>query len=44
MNGEAGQWRGLGLSEAQHRRIVDYLVGVPHEQVTQMRRAFEVGA
>ena len=23
-----GAWRGLGLSEAQHRRVVDYLTGV----------------
>ncbi|MGC4749015.1 hypothetical protein ACLQ28_25635 [Micromonospora sp. DT201] len=29
-------WRGLGLSEAQHRRMVDYLVGVAE------LRAFEV--
>ncbi|MEE3917936.1 hypothetical protein V2I01_02435 [Micromonospora sp. BRA006-A] len=24
----AGAWRGLGLTEAQHRRMVDYLAGV----------------
>ncbi|WP_433343600.1 FAD-binding oxidoreductase [Micromonospora sp. CA-111912] len=24
----AGAWRGLGLTEAQHRRVVDYLTGV----------------
>ncbi|MGC5020370.1 hypothetical protein [Micromonospora sp. DT47] len=24
----AGAWQGLGLSEAQHRRVVDYLAGV----------------
>ncbi|MDG4759849.1 FAD-binding oxidoreductase [Micromonospora sp. WMMD710] len=47
-DGEANQWRGLGLSEAQHRRIVDYLVGalpeeqdhLPDEQVAHVRRAF----
>ncbi|MEU4644782.1 hypothetical protein [Micromonospora sp. NPDC023814] len=45
-------WRGLGLSEAQHRRIVDYLAGVlwalglPDDRVARARRAFagEVGA
>jgi NAD(P)H-flavin reductase len=48
LDGEATQWRGLGLSEAQHRRIVDYLAGVlpeepdhlPDEQVAQVRRTF----
>jgi len=24
----AGAWRGFGLGEAQHRRVVDYLTGV----------------
>ncbi|MFG3697601.1 hypothetical protein ACGF5C_06720 [Micromonospora sp. NPDC047620] len=45
-------WRGLGLSEAQHRRIMDYLAGVlwaldlPDDQVSRARRVFggEVGA
>ncbi|MEU5912889.1 hypothetical protein [Micromonospora sp. NPDC047527] len=43
-------WRGLGLSEAQHRRVVDYLVGVlwaadlPDDQIAQVRRTFEVDA
>ena len=32
----AGAWRGLGLTEAQHRRVVDYLAGV--------LRAFDVPA
>ncbi|MFI7578017.1 hypothetical protein [Micromonospora sp. NPDC049497] len=39
-------WRGLGLSEAQHRRIVDYLAGVlwaldlPDDRIARARRAF----
>ncbi|MER7334857.1 MULTISPECIES: hypothetical protein [unclassified Micromonospora] len=45
-------WRGFGLSEAQHRRIMDYLAGVlwaldlPDDRVARTRRAFadEVGA
>ncbi|MEU1398696.1 hypothetical protein ABZ403_21880 [Micromonospora zamorensis] len=43
-------WGGLGLSEAQHRRVVDYLVGVlwaaelPDGHIAQARRAFEVPA
>ncbi|MEH1027130.1 hypothetical protein ACWD6L_11220 [Micromonospora profundi] len=43
-------WQGLGLSEAQHRRVVDYLMGVlwaaelPDDQVARVRRAFEVPA
>ncbi|MET8322911.1 hypothetical protein [Micromonospora sp. NPDC005189] len=46
----ADGWRGLGLSEAQHRRIVDYLVGVlwaaelPDGHIARARRAFEVPA
>ncbi|WP_460807441.1 globin family protein [Micromonospora zhanjiangensis] len=42
----AGGWRGLGLTEAQHRRVVDYLGGVlwafnvPVEVVEAARRAF----
>ncbi|MER5332910.1 hypothetical protein [Micromonospora sp. NPDC002717] len=44
-------WRGIGLSEAQHRRIVDYLAGVlwalglSDDRVARARRAFagEVG-
>ncbi|MDG4753308.1 MULTISPECIES: hypothetical protein [Micromonospora] len=42
----AGAWRGLGLTEAQHRRVVDYLAGVlwaldvPAGSVTVARRAF----
>ncbi|MEH1165494.1 hypothetical protein V6V47_08915 [Micromonospora sp. CPCC 205539] len=46
----AAGWRGLGLTEAQHQRIVDYLVGVlwaaelPEGQIAQVRRAFEVVA
>ncbi|GAA4565667.1 hypothetical protein GCM10023176_14290 [Micromonospora coerulea] len=42
----AGAWRGLGLTEAQHRRVVDYLTGVlraldvPADAVTAARRAF----
>jgi hypothetical protein len=41
----ADPWRGLGLSERQHRRVVDYLVGVlwaaglPDERVTRVTRA-----
>ncbi|MFI5848921.1 hypothetical protein ACIA7R_14145 [Micromonospora chalcea] len=41
-----GAWRGLGLTEAQHRRVVDYLAGVlwaldvPAGSVTAARRAF----
>ncbi|MEU2661936.1 hypothetical protein [Micromonospora sp. NPDC007220] len=45
-------WRGFGLSEEQHRRVVDYLAGVfwaldvPDERIARARRAFagEVGA
>ncbi|MFG1882783.1 hypothetical protein [Micromonospora sp. NPDC049102] len=33
LDGEATQWRGLGLSEAQHRRIVDYL---PDDQAAEV--------
>ncbi|MEU9504807.1 hypothetical protein AB0D32_00805 [Micromonospora sp. NPDC048170] len=48
----ADAWRGLGLSEEQHRRIVDYLAGVlwaldvPDDRIARARRAFagEVGA
>ncbi|MEU1753766.1 globin [Micromonospora matsumotoense] len=48
----AGAWRGLGLTEAQHRRVVDYLAGVlraldvPTGAVDAARRAFadEAGA
>lgn len=48
----AGAWRGLGLTEAQHRRVVDYLAGVlraldvPAGAVDAARRAFadEAGA
>ncbi|MEU4781987.1 hypothetical protein [Micromonospora sp. NPDC023633] len=48
----AGAWRGLGLTEAQHRRVVDYLAGVlqaldvPADAVAAARRAFadEAGA
>ncbi|WP_245712654.1 hypothetical protein [Micromonospora nigra] len=42
----AGAWRGLGLTEAQHRRVVDYLagaltaLGVPAGAVAAARRAF----
>ncbi|MBU8856222.1 hypothetical protein KSK32_02980 [Micromonospora sp. WMMB482] len=42
----AGAWRGLGLTEAQHRRVADYLAGVlwalevPAASVTAGRRAF----
>ncbi|WP_275408683.1 globin [Micromonospora qiuiae] len=42
----AGAWRGLGLTEAQHRRVVDYLagvlreLGVPAGTVTAAGRAF----
>ncbi|SCL69074.1 hemoglobin [Micromonospora citrea] len=42
----AGAWRGLGLTEAQHRRVVDYLAGVlqaldvPPDAVVAARRAF----
>ncbi|MEV5763606.1 hypothetical protein AB0L34_03370 [Micromonospora sp. NPDC052213] len=44
-------WHGLGLSEGQQRRIVDYLAGVlwalglPDDRVARARRAFagEVG-
>ena len=41
----ADAWGGLGLSEEQHRRIGDYLVGVcwaadlPDERIAQVRRA-----
>ncbi|MEV4827733.1 hypothetical protein AB0K25_05330 [Micromonospora sp. NPDC049257] len=41
----ADGWGGLGLSEEQHRRIGDYLVGVcwaadlPDERIAQVRRA-----
>ncbi|MEU7917422.1 hypothetical protein ACGFIP_16625 [Micromonospora zamorensis] len=53
LDGEAtppAGWGGLGLSEAQHRRVVDYLVGVlwaaelPEARIAQARRAFEVPA
>ncbi|MET7877809.1 hypothetical protein ABZS52_12850 [Micromonospora profundi] len=43
-------WQGLGLSEEQHRRVVDYLMGVlwaaefPDDQMVRVRRAFEVPA
>lgn len=42
-------WRGFGLSEEQHRRVVDYLAGVLwalDERIARARRAFagEVGA
>ncbi|WP_089157379.1 hypothetical protein [Micromonospora sp. NBS 11-29] len=48
----AGAWRGLGLTEEQHRRVVDYLAGVlwaldvPAGAVDAARRAFadEAGA
>ncbi|MEU1758881.1 hypothetical protein ACFYO8_14845 [Micromonospora sp. NPDC005257] len=48
----AGAWRGLGLTEAQHRRVVDYLAGVlwaldvPACSVAAAQRAFsdEVGS
>ncbi|MGA4687357.1 globin [Micromonospora sp. AB353] len=42
----AGAWRGLGLTEAHHRRVVDYLAGalwaldVPAGAVAAARRAF----
>ncbi|MFG3420580.1 hypothetical protein [Micromonospora sp. NPDC048063] len=42
----AGAWRGLGLTEAQHRRVVDYLAGVlraldvPPGAVAAARRTF----
>ncbi|WP_406077235.1 hypothetical protein [Micromonospora sp. NBC_00858] len=42
----ADGWHGLGLSEAQHRRVIDYLVGVlwafdlPDDQVARVQRAF----
>jgi hypothetical protein len=42
----AGAWRGLGLTEAHHRRVVDYLAGVlwaldvPAGAVAVARRAF----
>ncbi|WP_223201364.1 hypothetical protein [Micromonospora sp. M42] len=42
----AEAWRGLGLTEAQHHRVVDYLAGVlwaldvPAGSVTAARRAF----
>ncbi|TYB36474.1 hypothetical protein FXF50_18155 [Micromonospora sp. AP08] len=42
----AGAWGGLGLTEAQHRRVVDYLAGVlwaldvPAGAVAAARRAF----
>ncbi|MEU5943751.1 hypothetical protein ABZ807_32405 [Micromonospora sp. NPDC047548] len=41
----ADAWRGLGLSEAQHRRIADYLVGVlwaldlPDDRIRQVTKA-----
>ena len=41
----ADAWGGLGLSEEQHRRIGDYLVGVcwaadlPDERIARVRRA-----
>ncbi|MET8082851.1 hypothetical protein [Micromonospora sp. NPDC005237] len=50
LDGNATQWCGLGLSEAQHRRVVDYLEGVlraaelPDCRIAQVRRAFEVAA
>ncbi|MFG1757025.1 hypothetical protein [Micromonospora echinofusca] len=45
-------WRGFGLSEEQHRRVVDYLAGVlwaldvPDDRIARAQRAFarEVGA
>ena len=48
----AGAWRGLGLTDEQHRRVVDYLAGVlwaldvPAGAVDAARRAFadEAGA
>ncbi|MGW4498601.1 hypothetical protein ACWENR_08280 [Micromonospora sp. NPDC004336] len=48
----ADPWRGIGLSEAQHRRVVDYLVGVlwaldlPDDRIVRARRALagEAGA
>ncbi|GAB3954657.1 hypothetical protein [Micromonospora vulcania] len=46
----ADGWRGLGLSEAQHLRVVAYLVGVlwasdlPEQRIAEVRRAFEVNA
>ncbi|MCX5069455.1 hypothetical protein OOJ91_26770 [Micromonospora lupini] len=33
LDGEAIQWRGLGLSDVQHRRIVDYL---PDDQAAEV--------
>ncbi|WP_229688212.1 hypothetical protein [Micromonospora yangpuensis] len=47
-----GAWRGLGLTEEQHRRVVDYLTGVlwaldvPAGAIDAARRAFadEAGA
>lgn len=53
LDGEAtpdAGWGGLGLSEAQRRRVVDYLVGVlwaaelPEARIARARRAFEVPA
>ncbi|WP_432899201.1 hypothetical protein ACQP1S_23465 [Micromonospora matsumotoense] len=41
----ADAWGGLGLSEEQHRRVGDYLVGVcwaadlPDKRIAQVRRA-----
>ncbi|KXK59345.1 hypothetical protein AWW66_24690 [Micromonospora rosaria] len=38
-------WQGLGLSEEQHRRILDYLIGVlwasdlPQERIAMVRTA-----
>jgi hemoglobin len=48
----AGAWRGLGLTEAHHRRVVDYLTGVlwamdlPAAGVAAVGRVFadEVGS
>ncbi|MEV4488651.1 hypothetical protein AB0K04_00870 [Micromonospora coxensis] len=43
--GAVDAWRGLGLSEAQHRRIVDYLTGVlwaldlPEDRIAQVTKA-----
>lgn len=49
-DGEAvaeGPWQGLGLSEEQHRRVVDYLAGVlwaldfPETTISAARAAFD---
>ncbi|MEV4384135.1 hypothetical protein AB0J68_00160 [Micromonospora sp. NPDC049580] len=50
LDGEATGWCGLGWSEAQHRRVLDYLEGVlraaelPDGRIARVRRAFEVAA